>query len=98
LDFCFFNLSREFAMLFLSGEIVAEYSLYCREISAGRVWAGAYAGGMTTYVPTSAQLDEGGYESYDCMFYFLQPSPFKKDVESILKEKIRSIILAPVTE
>jgi hypothetical protein len=98
LDFYFFNLSREFAMLFLSGEIVAEYSLYCREISAGRVWAGAYAGGISTYIPTAVQLGEGGYEPYDCLFYFLQPAPFQKTVEPMLKEKIRSMIASPAVE
>jgi hypothetical protein len=95
LELFFFNLSRELAMLFLSGEIVAEYSLYCREISAGRVWTGAYAGGITTYIPTAAQLGEGGYEPYDCLFYFLQPAPFNGSAEGVLKEKIRALVLPP---
>lgn len=98
LELFFFNLSREFAMLFLSGEIVCEYSLYCREISAGRVWLGAYAGGITTYIPTAAQLGEGGYEPYDSLFYFLQPAPFRESAEGVLKEKIRSMITGSAVE
>jgi hypothetical protein len=92
LDLTFFKLSRELSFLFLSAEVVSEYSLYCREISGDRVWAGAYAGGMTTYIPTAAQLTEGGYEPYDCMFYLFQPAPFAAEAEGILKNGIRTII------
>ncbi|MDL2229833.1 hypothetical protein LJC14_06245 [Treponema sp. OttesenSCG-928-L16] len=91
LEICFFNLAAEFAMLFLSGEIVSEYSLYCKDISNGRVWLGAYANGMTTYIPTAAQLEEGGYEAYDSLFYLLQPAPFGKDAEAVLKKAIAEI-------
>ncbi|MDR2133825.1 MAG: hypothetical protein LBP27_01865 [Treponema sp.] len=89
-----FNLAKEFGFIFFSAEVVCEYSLYCRKESGGRIWAGAYAGGMTTYIPTSVQLEEGGYESYECMFAFLQPAPFAGAVENILKEKIKSLVKA----
>jgi hypothetical protein len=87
-----FKLGKEFGFLFFSAEVVCEYSLYCREESNGRIWAGAYAGGMTTYIPTAVQLEEGGYEPYECMFAFLQPAPFAAGVEKILKEKIKSLV------
>jgi hypothetical protein len=89
-----FNLGKEFGFLFFSAEVVCEYSLYCRKESGGRIWAGAYAGGMTTYIPTAAQLEEGGYEPYECMFALLQPAPFAGTVEKILKEKIKSLVSA----
>jgi len=87
-----FNLSREFAFIFLSGEIVSEYSLYCKEISRGQVWAGAYADGMTTYIPTAAQLTEGGYEPYEAMFYLMQSAPFAESAETVLKKKIFDLV------
>jgi len=95
MDLSLFNLSGEIAFLFFSGEIVSEYSLYCRELSGGRVWAGAYADGMTSYIPTAAQLKEGGYEAYDAMFYLMQPAPFAESSDLILREKIKTT-LAPL--
>ena len=88
-----FNLSQEIAFLFFSGEIVSEYSLYCRELSTGQVWAGAYADGMTTYIPTAAQVKEGGYEPYEAMFYLMQPAPFAESVEAILRDKISDLVM-----
>jgi hypothetical protein len=92
LEMTFFKLSRNLSFLFLSAEVVSEYSLYCRKISGDRVWTGAYAGGMTTYIPTAGQLAEGGYEPYECMFYLLQPAPFAAEAEEILREGIREVV------
>jgi hypothetical protein len=92
LEMTFFKMSRDLSFLFLSAEVVSEYSLYCREISGGRVWAGAYADGMTTYIPTAGQLAEGGYEPYESMFYLLQPAPFAAEAEEILKQGIHDVV------
>jgi hypothetical protein len=92
LNLSLFNLSHEIAFLFMAGEIVSEYSLFCRDLSGGRVWVGSCAGGITTYIPTAAQLEEGGYESYEAMFYFMQPAPFAEAAEAILKGKVHDLV------
>ncbi len=51
------------AMVFLSGEVVSEYSLRLRrEFDASRLWINAYANSVPCYIPSRKMYSEGGYE------------------------------------
>ena len=62
------------AMVFLSGEVVVDYSLRLkREFAADRLWVNAYANDVPCYIPSERVLKEGGYEGATSMIYYDQP-------------------------
>ena len=72
----------ELAMVFLGGEVVADYSLRLkRELGASRVWVNAYANHQPCYIPSTRILAEGGYEAQDAMDYYGLPTRLAPDVE-----------------
>jgi len=72
----------ELAMVFLGGEVVAEYGLRLRrEFGASRVWVNAYANHVPCYIPSSQVLAEGGYEAELAMDYYGLPTRLAPDVE-----------------
>ena len=92
LTLTWFRLSTEFSLLFMDGEIMSEYALFTEELSNQTVWAGGYGNGMTAYIPTDEYAHDGGYESYDAMFYFLRPAPYAVGVEATLKREITHLL------
>jgi len=53
----------DLSMIFLGGEMVADYSLRLkRELDAGRVWINAYSNAVPCYVASRRLYSEGGYE------------------------------------
>ena len=51
--------------------------------SAGVTYAMVYSDGCQLYLPTSAMLDEGGYE-VESYWEYRQPAPLAKGLEKIL--------------
>jgi putative membrane-bound dehydrogenase-like protein len=70
------------AMVFLPGEVVADYSLRLkRELDGLRLWVTAYANDAPCYIPSERVLKEGGYEGGDAMVYYDVPVPFAPGLE-----------------
>ena len=80
------------SLLAMSGEIVLEYGMFVKRETGGNVLPLGYCNGMVGYVPTSAQLAEGGYEADRSGIYFALPSKFDPFVERIMMEKISDLI------
>lgn len=71
------------AMVFLSGEVVVDYSLRLkRELDGHRLWINAYSNGAPCYIPSERVLKEGGYEGGDAMIYYDQPTVFQPGLEA----------------
>jgi putative membrane-bound dehydrogenase-like protein len=70
------------AMVFLSGEVVVDYSLRLKkELDSTRLWLNAYSNDAPAYIPSERILKEGGYEGGGAMVYYNLPAPFAAGLE-----------------
>lgn len=84
---------RELAMVFLSGEVVSEYSLRLRrELAGGRLWVNAYANSVPCYVPSRRMYPEGGYEVDGAMDYYGWPTRLALETEDRLIGTVHSML------
>lgn len=83
----------ELAMVFLGGEVVADYALRLkRELGASRVWVNAYANHVPCYIPSTRVLAEGGYEAELAMDYYGLPSRLAPDVEERIVRTVHALL------
>ncbi len=94
LEIVFLTLAKGLALLATNSEIVTEYGLFIKEISAGQVLPLGYTNGMIGYVVTADQIDEGGYESDWSTEYFMMPAPFDHAIEPLFRSAIEDMIPA----
>lgn len=80
------------SFLAMDGEVVLEYGDYAKRLSGDRTLAMGYSNGMVGYVPTAAQIAEGGYEGKDSGIYFALPAPFAPETEAIIRTAIEQLI------
>jgi hypothetical protein len=89
------RLADDLSLLALDGEVVVEYGLLIKRLSRGRTLPLAYSNGMVGYIPTAAQIREGGYESVDSYRLFGYPSPFAAEAEDRIVRAIRRLLDQP---
>jgi hypothetical protein len=83
----------ELAMVFLGGEVVADYALRLkRELGASRVWVNAYANHVPCYIPSTRVLAEGGYEAEAAMDYYGLPTRLAPDVEERIVRTVHGLL------
>jgi hypothetical protein len=83
----------ELAMVFLGGEVVADYGLRLgRELDATRLWVSAYSNDVAFYVASKRQIPEGGYEVDRSMVFYGQPSRLADDSEDRIITTVRSLV------
>ncbi len=76
------NFGKELALVFLTGEVVADYSLRLKkEFDANRLWISAYANAVPCYIPSKRILQEGGYEPDISMSYYDWPAKLDEGTE-----------------
>ena len=86
---------RDLAMVFLGGEVVADYSLRLkRELDGSRLWVNAYSNDVAFYVPSRRMIPEGGYEVDRSMIYYGQPGPLTEDTEDQIVRAVRDLLPA----
>jgi hypothetical protein len=88
----YMKLAEGLELVALNGEVVVQYGLYLKEQFPDAVLPLAYSNGVIAYIPTAAQLIEGGYEPWESIQYFGLPSPFHGDIESIIREAAVGLI------
>lgn len=83
----------ELAMVFLAGEVVADYGLRLkRELNPGRVWVNAYSNDVAFYVPSRRMIPEGGYEVERSMVYYGHPGPLAEGTEEQIVGAVTQMI------
>lgn len=83
----------ELAMIFMGGEVVADYALRIRsEFDADRVWVSAYANAVPCYVASARVVREGGYEVVGSMHFYGVPAPLSTTVEDRIVETVRELV------
>lgn len=89
------NFGKELSMVFLAGEVVADYSLRIkREFDKDRIWVNGYSNDVPCYITSSRGLKEPryGYENVSSMYYYHKPSPFASDVEERIIQGVHELI------
>lgn len=85
----------DFAMVFLGGEVVADYALRLkRELGVSRLWVNAYANHVPCYIPSSQVLKEGGYEAEAAMDYYGWPTRLAEDTEDRIVRTVHDLLPA----
>jgi hypothetical protein len=79
-------------LLFMSGEMGLSYGLFVKARSGGTTLPVAYTNGAIGYVMTAEQLEEGGYEPVDSVFYYGLPAPYASETESIIMQKLEETV------
>lgn len=87
------SFAEELAMVFLGGEVVADYALRLkRELGASRLWVNAYANHVPCYIPSTRVLAEGGYEAEHAMDYYGLPTRLAPDVEERIVNTVHALL------
>ena len=87
------NFGDQLAMIFLAGEPVADFALrFRKEYDASRLWVGAYANDVPTYVPSKRIWDEGGYEGAGAFIYADHPAPFSGATEELVLSAVHQLV------
>ena len=85
----------DFAMVFLGGEVVADYALRLkRELGVSRLWVNAYANHVPCYIPSRQVLKEGGYEAEAAMDYYGWPTRLAEDTEDRIVRTVHDLLPA----
>ncbi|MDB6124344.1 MAG: putative rane-bound dehydrogenase [Pedosphaera sp.] len=87
------NFGDDLAMVFLSGEVVVDYSLRLKkEFDPARMWVNGYANSVPGYIPSERILKEGGYEGGGAMMYYDHPTRFATGIEDRIISTIHEFI------
>ena len=83
----------DLSMVFLAGEVVADYSLRLKEeIRNQHLWVTAYANDVPGYIASSRVIKEGGYEVDLSMYYYNQPSRFAEEIEDMIIQTVHELL------
>lgn len=85
----------DLAMVFLAGEVVAEYSLRLkRELDGARLWVNAYSNSLPCYIPSQRMFAEGGYEVDSSMDYYAWPTRLAQGTEDRIIRTVHEMVPA----
>lgn len=82
----------DFTIMAMNSEMVVEYGLYVKRATKGKMIPLPYTNGMIGYVPTAAQLKQGGYEAEGSIYYFNLPGKLARDTEQQVKALLEKAI------
>ncbi|MFD0680648.1 MULTISPECIES: neutral/alkaline non-lysosomal ceramidase N-terminal domain-containing protein [unclassified Paenibacillus] len=89
LEMTLLTIAEGCSILAVNAEMSVHYGLWVKQLLGNGVMPTGYSNGMIGYVPTSSQIDEGGYEAHDSIYYFGLPGPFAHELESSIYEAIK---------
>ncbi|MBD1420891.1 hypothetical protein [Sphingobacterium chuzhouense] len=88
------NFGDQLVMINMGGEVVVDYAIRLkRELGADRLWINAYSNDASCYIASKRVIKEGGYEVDDSMYWYDKPSRLSEEVEEVIVEAIRELIL-----
>jgi hypothetical protein len=85
------NFADELAIVFLSGEVVVDYSIRLKG-ETSRLWLNAYCNDVPCYIPSKRILKEGGYEGEGAMIYYDRPTRFTPAVEDMIINTVHELL------
>lgn len=85
----------DLAMIFLGGEVVAEYALRIKgELGKQRLWINGYTNDVKAYIPSRRIIPQGGYEVEGNMYYYDHPFRFAESIEDIIIDAVYEMLPA----
>ena len=72
---------KDLAMVFMEGEVVADYSLRIKSELGENVWVNGYSNDVQSYIPSERILYAGGYEADDSTYYYGVPGRYAHGLE-----------------
>jgi polyhydroxybutyrate depolymerase len=89
----------DLAMIFLSGEVLVDYSLRLkRELDGSRLWITAYANDTPGYIASRRVIAEGGYEVDDSMNNYDKPTRLALVAEDLIVNAAKQLTPLPFFE
>ncbi len=89
------RIGRNFTLLALGGEVVADYALrFKREYGFRGLWVAGYSNDVFAYIPSRRVWQEGGYEGGGSMVPYGLPARFDGAVEDLVVEAVHSLMKA----
>lgn len=85
-------LGTGFSLVAFNAEMVSHYGLLVKSLSNGAALPCGYSNGMTGYMVTDVQHENGGYEVDESTKYFGLPSRFAHGNEGLIEQAIRRAI------
>jgi hypothetical protein len=83
----------DLAMVFLPGEVVADYGLRLKKEYPGkRLWVNAYSNDLPCYIPSERVLKNGGYEAGGAMIFYGWPSRIAPGVEENIVHAVHELL------
>jgi Neutral/alkaline non-lysosomal ceramidase, N-terminal len=86
------DLARGLHLVAMNGEVSVAYGLAIKEMSQQRALPVAYANGTIGYLPTAAQIAEGGYEAEESARYLLLPGYYAPEIEGMITTATQEVI------
>lgn len=75
----------DLAMLFMAGEVLADYSLGIKKrMDSDRIWVHGYSNDAPAYIPSRRSLALGGYEAVASSLLYDLPAPFSPEIEDMI--------------
>jgi putative membrane-bound dehydrogenase-like protein len=81
----------QFAMVFMGGEVVADYAHRIRKELPAATWVSAYCDDVFGYVASERMRAEGGYEVDESMIYYNQPGRWVSGTEEVIFRRIHEL-------
>ncbi|WP_127586246.1 hypothetical protein [Paenibacillus koleovorans] len=88
----YWRLAEGLTLLAMNGEVVVEYGNYLKQKFPGGVLPLGYTNGVIAYIPTAEQLREGGYEPIESIPLFGLSSPFRPELEPMIKQTAAGLV------
>ncbi|NLH15265.1 MAG: hypothetical protein GX455_01670 [Phycisphaerae bacterium] len=86
--------NENLTFLAMGGEVVVDYSLRAkRDFPSENLVVAGYSNDVSCYIPSLRVLREGGYEPDISMIYYGQPGPFAENVEEVIFQNIRDLLM-----
>lgn len=73
---------KDLAMVFMEGEVVADYSLRLKAELGDKVWVNGYSNDVQGYIPSERVLYAGGYEADSSNYYYGNPGRLAHGLEN----------------
>lgn len=73
---------KDLVMVFMEGEVVADYSLRLKAELGDKVWVNGYSNDVQGYIPSERVLRNGGYEADSSNYYYANPGRYDYGIEN----------------
>ena len=95
IEILYLSIGKRLKAVFLSGEVFSEYSIWLRESLFNKdvdLLTVGYCNNMVGYIPTSKEINKGGYEVERSFIEFAHLYPFSDQIEKIIKQNVQNMV------